>query len=133
MNAHPGEGAQWLPPPFAVKHGAWRQAFGYRFQTPDRTIVVSGDTGPESHLDQQCKRCDVLVHEVYSAERFLSRFPPGARRYHAAFHTSTTELADIASKAKPKLLVLYHSWNFRNCFEITCAFSMSDANCRLAS
>jgi ribonuclease BN (tRNA processing enzyme) len=28
--------------------------------------------------------------------------------YFAAFHTSTTELAGIATRAKPKLLVLYH-------------------------
>src|SRR6185295_18305638 len=51
---------------FAVKHGAWPQAFGYRFKTPDRTIVISGDTGPGSRIEEQCQRCDVLVHEVYS-------------------------------------------------------------------
>ena len=45
---------------FAVPHGAWPQAFGYRFQTPDRTIVISGDTGPQSHIEDQCRRCDVL-------------------------------------------------------------------------
>jgi len=28
--------------------------------------------------------------------------------YFAAFHTSTAELAAIASRAKPRLLVLYH-------------------------
>jgi ribonuclease Z len=28
--------------------------------------------------------------------------------YFQAFHTSTTELAAIATRAKPKLLVLYH-------------------------
>jgi ribonuclease BN (tRNA processing enzyme) len=50
---------------FAVAHGGWPQAFGYRFQTPDRTIVISGDTGPHSHVEDQCQRCDVLVHEVY--------------------------------------------------------------------
>ena len=51
---------------FAVKHGAWPQAFGYRFKTPDRTIVISGDTGPDSKIEEQCQRCDVLVHEVYA-------------------------------------------------------------------
>src|SRR5947207_3815876 len=55
---------------FAVSHGDWPHAFGYRFQTPDRTIVISGDTGPDSHIDEQCARCDVLVHEVYSAAGF---------------------------------------------------------------
>jgi ribonuclease BN (tRNA processing enzyme) len=48
----------------------------------------------------------VLVHEVYSAERFAAR-PEPWRRYHSRYHTSTTELAALASRAKPGLLVLY--------------------------
>jgi ribonuclease Z len=31
---------------FHVPQGEWPQAFGYRFETPDRTIVISGDTSP---------------------------------------------------------------------------------------
>lgn len=31
---------------FEVKHGSWDQAFGYKFQTADRIIVISGDTAP---------------------------------------------------------------------------------------
>ena len=92
---------------FEVAHGEWDHAYGYRFQTRDRTIVVSGDTRPTDAIVRACSGCDVLVHEVYSAERFAER-PPAWQRYHAAFHTSTTELADIASRARPKLLVLYH-------------------------
>jgi ribonuclease BN (tRNA processing enzyme) len=49
----------------------------------------------------------VLVHEVYSAARFQTR-PPEWQAYHSAFHTSTTQLAGIAGKARPRLLVLYH-------------------------
>jgi ribonuclease BN (tRNA processing enzyme) len=47
------------------------------------------------------------VHEVYSAEKFKTRTPEW-QKYHAAFHTSTVELAALAGKARPKLLVLYH-------------------------
>lgn len=92
---------------FAVSHGIWPQAFGYRFQTSDRTIVISGDTGPQSHIEDQCRRCDVLVHEVYSEAGFAGR-PPEWQRYHARYHTSSRELGAIASKARPGLLVLYH-------------------------
>jgi ribonuclease BN (tRNA processing enzyme) len=92
---------------FAVKHGAWEQAFGYRFQTPDRTIVISGDTGPESHIEDQCRRCDVLVHEVYSEAGFAKR-QPVAQAYHSRYHTSARELGAIATRAQPGLLVLYH-------------------------
>jgi ribonuclease BN (tRNA processing enzyme) len=92
---------------FQVHHGAWKHAYGYRFVGPDRTIVFSGDTRPNDAVVKACNGCDVLVHEVYSAERLKAR-PPEWRRYHRAYHTSTVELADIARRARPKLLVLYH-------------------------
>lgn len=90
-----------------VRHGSWTHAYGYRFEGPDRTIVISGDTAPVESLVDACDGCDVLVHEVYSAERFKTR-PAEWQRYHAAFHTSTTELAELAGRARPGLLVLYH-------------------------
>jgi len=91
----------------AVPHGSWEHAYAYRFEGPDRTIVISGDTAPTEALVGACDGCDVLLHEVYSAERFTTR-PPEWQRYHRAFHTSTTELAALAGRARPKLLVLYH-------------------------
>lgn len=92
---------------FAVQHGSWQQAFGYRFETADRTIVVSGDTAPSANLVLNAIGCDVLVHEVYSQAGF-EKIPPQWQRYHASFHTSTTELARIAQKVRPKLLILTH-------------------------
>lgn len=92
---------------FAVKHGSWKDAYGYRFETADRTIVISGDTAPAESIIAACNGCDVLVHEVYSTTGFARR-PPEWQRYHSSFHTSSKELAEIATKAKPKLLVLYH-------------------------
>lgn len=92
---------------FAVPHGDWQIAFGYRFDGGGRSIVVSGDTRASDAVVRACNGCDVLVHEVYSAERFKVREPEW-QRYHAAAHTSTTELAALAARAKPKLLVLYH-------------------------
>ncbi len=90
-----------------VPHGSWPQAYGYKFETKDKTIVISGDTGPAASIIEACQGCDMLVHEVYSATKFEER-PPDWQRYHAANHTSTIELAKIAEKAKPGLLVLYH-------------------------
>jgi len=92
---------------FAVKHGSWKHAFGYRFESADRVIVVSGDCAPSESIIEACNGCDVLVHEVYSTTGFARR-PPEWQRYHSAFHTSSKELAEIATKARPKLLVLYH-------------------------
>ena len=90
-----------------VKHGAWKSAFAYRFVTPDRTIVISGDTAPADAIVDACNGCDILVHEVYSTAGFSTR-PPEWQRYHAAYHTSSAELGALAARAKPKLLVLYH-------------------------
>ena len=75
--------------------------------THDKVIVISGDTGPTNATADQCNGCDILVHEVYSAERFATR-PPEWQRYHRSFHVSTVGVAQIANRARPKLLVLYH-------------------------
>lgn len=92
---------------FRVPHGSWDYAYGYRFDTADRSIVISGDTAPSDAVVNACHGCDLLVHEVYSQEWFATR-PPDRKKYHASFHTSTAELAGIAARAKPKMLVLYH-------------------------
>jgi ribonuclease BN (tRNA processing enzyme) len=54
---------------FAVDHGNL-QAYGYRFETPDRTIVISGDTRPTPAILANCQGCDVLIHEVYTEASF---------------------------------------------------------------
>ena len=95
---------------FLVKHGSWDEAFGYRFDAPDRSIVVSGDTSPADSIAKACNRCDVLLHEMYDdsePQRFGTDDTP-SREYYSAFHTSPKELAEIAAQARPKLLVLYH-------------------------
>ena len=92
---------------FLVKHGIWDQAFGYRFDTPDRSIVISGDTAPTEAVVQACNGCDVLLHEVYNPDGDQLR-EPHWKAYFKTFHTTPQELGDIATRARPKLLVLYH-------------------------
>ena len=89
-----------------VSHGAIT-AFGFKFYTPDGTIVISGDTAPTETIVEASLGCDVLLHEVYSAVRFEKRSPVW-QRYHSAVHTSSYEVADIAARARPGLLILYH-------------------------
>lgn len=90
-----------------VKHGSWDQSFGYKFQTADRSIVISGDTAPTDALVAACNGCDVMLHEVYSAKGLSATSHP-TLQYFRSFHTSTSELAKLATEAHPKLLVLYH-------------------------
>ena len=96
---------------FAVHHGSWKEAYGYRFETPDKVIVLSGDCAPSDSVIENCNGCDILLHEVYSQFGFdMSK--EDWRKYIMEFHTSTKELAALATKAKPKLLVLYHQMFF---------------------
>ena len=96
---------------FAVPHAGWKYAFGYRIQTPDRLIVLSGDTRNGSRVAEECSGCDVLIHEVYSNSGFAT-IPPVRQAYHAQAHTSATQLGDLASRAKPGLLILTHQLFF---------------------
>jgi ribonuclease Z len=92
---------------FPVAHGSWPNAWGFRFTTADKVIVVSGDTRPSENIVKYAQGADILVHEVYSDEKYKAK-PQEWKQYHAAHHTSSLELGEIAAKAKPKLLVLYH-------------------------
>jgi len=92
---------------FLVRHGSWDQAFGYRFETPDRTIVISGDTTKTDAIVENCHGCDMLLSEVYSAKR-LREQSERWQKYHSAFHTSAPDLAELATRAKPGVLILYH-------------------------
>lgn len=91
---------------FPVIHGDW-PSFGFKFKTPERTIVISGDTAPSEVLVDRSMNCDILIHEVYSTAYFEEQTPDW-KRYFTAMHTSSYELTKIASQVKPKLLVLYH-------------------------
>jgi ribonuclease BN (tRNA processing enzyme) len=91
---------------FATKHAM--ESYGYRFDTPDRSIVISGDTNPTQATIDACRGCDVLIHE---AQPFLATRSEMGRQLSAKYHTTVTQLADLAREAKPRLLLLYHQGN----------------------
>jgi len=90
---------------FATKHAM--ESFGYRFDAPDRSIVISGDTNPTQATIDACNGCDVLIHEVLTHDWLTRR--PDFHAYAARHHTTTSQLVELANKARPKLLVLYHA------------------------
>jgi ribonuclease BN (tRNA processing enzyme) len=96
---------------FEVPHAGWKHALGYRIRTPDKVIVISGDARANPVMARECNGCDILLHEVYSDSGFTT-IPPIRQRYHAQAHTSATQLGDIATQARTKLLVLYHQLYF---------------------
>ncbi len=93
---------------FAVPHGSWKHAYGYRFEARDgKVIVISGDTTRSPAMAEHARGADLLIHEVYLESMWAKR-PPKWKKYHQTFHTSSRDLARIAAQARPKLLVLHH-------------------------
>lgn len=92
---------------FTALHGDIKPAFSYKITTDDKSIVISGDTSYNETLIEKARGVDILIHEVISTTALagLSKF---WQQYHNAAHTTTEQLADIASKARPGALVLYH-------------------------
>jgi len=98
-----------------VPHGSWKEAYAYRIDTPDRSIVISGDTRPSEALVRASRGVDVLVHEVYSPIHLAPEDRPGGKywpQYMREFHTSDVELGALAARINPKLLVLTHIIRF---------------------
>lgn len=94
-----------------VLHGNWKEAYGYRIDTPDRIIIISGDTRPCKALMEASKGADVIIHEVYASETLKPEKRSGGEywpEYCKEFHTSDVELGEIAGKLQPKLLILTH-------------------------
>jgi ribonuclease BN (tRNA processing enzyme) len=96
-----------------VKHPPLVPSFAYRFDCPDRSIVVSGDTAPSDTLVELARGADVLVHEVMylPALEGLIASETNAKRLREhllASHTTTAQVGEIATRAGVKTLVLSH-------------------------
>jgi ribonuclease BN (tRNA processing enzyme) len=91
-----------------VEHPLVPLALAYRFDCPDRSIVISGDTRPSANLVALAKGADVLVHEAL----FLPGAPgaPGSalRKHVVDSHTPVEEAGRVAAEAGVKTLVLSH-------------------------
>ncbi|MCS7129449.1 MAG: MBL fold metallo-hydrolase [Candidatus Caldarchaeum sp.] len=69
----------------------------YRFETSRCSVVFSGDTIPDEKLVKLAKGCDVLIHECsFPSEKMVGK------------HTSEEQLAQLAAKIRPRILVATH-------------------------
>jgi ribonuclease BN (tRNA processing enzyme) len=96
-----------------VRHPPLTHAYAYRFDTPGRSIVLSGDTTYSPELIALAMGADILVHEVMhleSIDRMLSRVAnaPTLRRVLMDYHTTTEQLGHVAAQAGVRTLVLTH-------------------------
>jgi ribonuclease BN (tRNA processing enzyme) len=96
-----------------VDHPPVVPAFAYRFDGPDRSIVISGDTAPSGNVVKLASGADVLVHSVMypsAIERMVARVPNAAtlKASILAHQTSAEQAGRIAEEAGVKTLVLSH-------------------------
>jgi ribonuclease BN (tRNA processing enzyme) len=96
-----------------VDHPPIAAAFGYRFDTPDRSIVISGDTAYSESLLELARGADVLVHEALyrpGIERTVAKAPNALRllEHIVRSHTTVEDVGRLAAAAGVKTLVLSH-------------------------
>jgi ribonuclease BN (tRNA processing enzyme) len=96
-----------------VDHPPVAPSFAFRFDTPDRSIVISGDTAPSRNLVALAKGADILVHEamyVPAIDRVVGSVPNAStlREHLVASHTSAEDCGRLAEDAGVKTLVLSH-------------------------
>ncbi len=89
-----------------VSHGTL-ESYAYKFTTDSGSILISGDTAPVEAIAEKAAGCDILLHEVEYTAGVSARLAKW-QKYHREVHTFSVDLAELAKKAQPKLLVTYH-------------------------
>jgi ribonuclease BN (tRNA processing enzyme) len=103
--------------PASGKH----KSYSYRFETPDRVIVFTGDTGPSDAVTELAKGADLLVTETCSCEdrkqamindgRWQAMSPAeqaGIMRQATQGHMTLDVIGKMATRANVKNVVLSH-------------------------
>src|SRR5215831_13101471 len=107
-------------PPGSPAYGKYK-SYSYRFETADRVIVFSGDTGPSAALAELTKDADLLVSEVIAADEWKEQQIKSGRwgsmtpeqqarafRRQVVEHITPDEIGKLATRANVKTVVLSH-------------------------
>jgi ribonuclease BN (tRNA processing enzyme) len=93
----------------AVTHGRAVPALAYRFDTPDGSVVFSGDTTVNDDLIALAHAADILVHQVADLNYLQRHGATGAALDRmAALHTDVTQVGSVAERAQVQELILNH-------------------------
>jgi ribonuclease BN (tRNA processing enzyme) len=98
-------------------------SFSYRFDTPNGSVVFTGDTGPSEAVIELARNADVLVSEVCLCDSRATVHPTGtsaaSRQTAAAMeeqetyhmrneHLTPEEVGQLAAAARVKVVILTH-------------------------
>ena len=93
----------------AVTHGHAVPALAYRFDTPDGSVVFSGDTTVNDDLIALAQGADILVHCVADLDYLERHGTTGeALARMAGLHTDVSDVGDVAERAGVRELILTH-------------------------
>jgi len=94
----------------AVDHYTVKPAFAYRFDTPGRSIVVSGDTTYSENLVRLARGADLLIHEAMYLPGVdqLAGDNESLKQHLLRSHSTTEQVGLVAARAGVKKLVLSH-------------------------
>jgi ribonuclease BN (tRNA processing enzyme) len=103
--------------PVAGKH----KSYAYRFETPDRVIVFTGDTGASDAVTALAKDADLLVTETSSCQNRMQEMAEDGRwqamspaeqagimRQMTQGHMTLEEIGKMAARANVRTVVLSH-------------------------
>ena len=94
-----------------VDHQTVAPAFACRFDTPGRSIVISGDTHYSDNLVALAKGADLLIHEAIYApaiDQMGGENTATLQNHLRRSHTTTEDVGLVAARAGVKKLVLSH-------------------------
>lgn len=89
-----------------VRHEPVAGAVGYRIETPDGVVAISGDTKVCDEVVALARNADILVHEAMRFEPI--EVLPSQRRFILDYHADTRLLGRLAAGAGVGTLVLTH-------------------------
>jgi ribonuclease Z len=92
----------------AVHHEPVPEAVAYRIETPDATVVVSGDTRVCSEVEELSVGADLLVHEACRTSAMASAIAGTVFEAIFNYHADTVELGAMAARSAVPHVVLTH-------------------------
>lgn len=93
-----------------VDHYTVKPSLAFRFDTPSRSVVISGDTTYSDNLVKLARGADLLIHEAMYLPGVdqLAGGNASLRQHLLRSHSTTEQVGLVAARAGVKKLVLSH-------------------------
>jgi ribonuclease Z len=92
---------------FLVDHYPVEPAYGYRIDSGEQSIVISGDTTYSKNLIKHAKDVDLLIHEITAVNADLLAQNKRLRKV-LSYHTTPEQAAKVFKAVQPKAAIYTH-------------------------